>query len=111
MNNINNALNRIAGEKVVKQVKLHMMEKSKQLDCCVWVEYFDDGEDEPDLEPGLIVNFRKFRSTETIYQISVRLGHRLVKEQHDYNLKWRCWLRRPTDDERQAAKWGGNHAD
>lgn len=32
INEISSALNRIAGEKVVKQVKLHMMEKSKQLD-------------------------------------------------------------------------------
>jgi len=32
VNNINNALNRIAGEKVVKQVKLQIMNKSKQLD-------------------------------------------------------------------------------
>lgn len=32
INEINNALNRIAGEKVVKQVRMHIMEKSKQLD-------------------------------------------------------------------------------
>ncbi len=38
VNNFSNALNRIAGEKVVKQVKLQMMEKSKNLD----VASFDD---------------------------------------------------------------------
>lgn len=38
VNNFSNALNRIAGEKVVKQVKLQMMEKSKTLD----VASFDD---------------------------------------------------------------------
>ena len=32
INEISNALNRIAGEKVVKQVRMHIMEKSKQLD-------------------------------------------------------------------------------
>ncbi|MBR2459746.1 MAG: ABC transporter ATP-binding protein [Clostridia bacterium] len=32
VNEINNALNKIAGEKVIQQVKLHIMEKSKQLD-------------------------------------------------------------------------------
>ena len=32
INNVSNALNRIAGEKVVRQVKLRIMEKSKQLD-------------------------------------------------------------------------------
>ncbi|MBQ9116408.1 MAG: ABC transporter ATP-binding protein [Clostridia bacterium] len=32
INEINNALNRIAGETVVKQVRMHIMEKSKQLD-------------------------------------------------------------------------------
>ena len=32
INEVNNALNRIAGEKVVKQVRMHIMEKSKQLD-------------------------------------------------------------------------------
>ncbi|MBR2028047.1 MAG: ABC transporter ATP-binding protein [Oscillospiraceae bacterium] len=32
ISNLNRALNRIAGEKVVKQVRLQMMEKSKQLD-------------------------------------------------------------------------------
>ena len=36
--NVNRALNRIAGEKVVKQVKLQIMEKSKQLD----LASFDD---------------------------------------------------------------------
>lgn len=38
INNVSRALNRIAGEKVVKQVKLQMMEKSKQLD----LASFDD---------------------------------------------------------------------
>lgn len=32
VNEISNALNRIAGEKVVKQVRMHIMEKSKELD-------------------------------------------------------------------------------
>ena len=36
--NVNRAVNRIAGEKVVKQVKLQIMEKSKQLD----LASFDD---------------------------------------------------------------------
>ncbi len=40
VNNFSNALNRIAGEKVVKQVKMQMMEKSKTLD----VASFDDPE-------------------------------------------------------------------
>ncbi|MBE6038946.1 MAG: ABC transporter ATP-binding protein [Anaerofustis stercorihominis] len=38
VNNISSALNRIAGEKVVKQVKLRIMEKSKELD----LASFDD---------------------------------------------------------------------
>ncbi len=40
VNNLNRAINRIAGEKVVKQVKLRIMEKSKELD----LGSFDDPE-------------------------------------------------------------------
>ncbi|MBR3837683.1 MAG: ABC transporter ATP-binding protein [Clostridia bacterium] len=38
VNNVNTALNRIAGEKVVRQVKLQMMEKAKEID----LASFDD---------------------------------------------------------------------
>lgn len=29
----------------------------------------------------------------------------LILYRGDYNRKWRCWPRRPTDEERAAAKW------
>lgn len=39
----------------------------------------------------------------------VRMGNGyapvITKINHHYNIKWRCWTSRPTDEQREAVKW------
>lgn len=86
-------------------------EKSKNIyDNAIWLEQPDEeyGYDDTECIPALVSLFANYR-------MGIQYLHFLawpkreivfpVAEKGCYGKTWRCWSRRPTDEERKAAKW------
>lgn len=57
-----------------------------------WVEYKGGN-----LTPTILTN--------DCHQYGEQILHGYVLKLYDYGKTWRCWARKPTDEERKAAKW------
>lgn len=45
------------------------------------------------------------------YRDAYNLSQLLASQGDKYGIKWRCWLRKPTEEEQKAAKWEGENDD
>lgn len=88
-----------------------VIEKSKRIDDnAIWLEQPDEeyGYDDTDCIPALVSNFANYR-TEIQYLLFLVWPKREiifpVAEKGCYGKTWRCWPRKPTDEERKAVKW------
>lgn len=66
----------------------------------VWIEYFGKCKSTERVEPALYVN--SSRGT-TLFDEGYCEQYRL--ENDEYGEKWRCWARKPTDEEMEAEGW------
>ena len=90
-----------------------VLEKSKDVsDNVIWLESPDEEDpNEMDCLPALVSNLANFRAN----RIGIEYARFLMwPDEHvlfpvtdgtEYGKRWRCWPRKPTDEERKAAKW------
>lgn len=100
-------------EKPLRPMTLEeVVEKSKNIyDNIVWLEYPDEEDgDDTECVPALVSNISRI-FTPGIQSVKFLMWPKYelvfpVTEGTEYGGKWRCWTRRPTDEEREAAEWG-----
>lgn len=86
-------------------------------DKIIWIEMaYIDGRKIPYLRKGLLYTVRDYGVIEILSE-SVKVGGYIADiirlDTRLNNLTWRCWLRKPTDEEREAMLWEeeSNNAD
>lgn len=88
-----------------------VVEKSKNVsDNAIWLETPDeDTPDDTDCLPALVSNFSGLGANCIEYIRFLMWPNEKVvfpvTEGTEYGSSWRCWPRKPTDEERKAAKW------
>jgi len=89
-----------------------VIEKSKNVsDNVVWLESPDKeyGYDDTECVPALLSNFSRVGASGIQYvRFLVWPKHEVIFPANDeinYGRTWRCWPRKPTDEERGAAEW------
>lgn len=80
-------------------------------DKIIWVEMaYIDGQKLPHLRKGLLYMVRDYGVIEILSK-SVKVGSDIADiiraDINCYRRGWRCWLRKPTDEERAAMPWEG----
>ena len=74
------------------------LEEAAALDYC-WVEFFPGHYVEP-CTVGAV-----FQGKRPVYFVGVSVTNAPMYEDDDYNVYWRCWADKPTEEDTKAAPW------
>lgn len=103
--------NGVTVRQLQKPLTVHQLQKpltikvlKQMLNCHVWVEIIDHtifADTAADFDGWGLVSFSYVRMWYKKSADFVKVDHHF----ENYLKTWRCWTSRPTDEERQAAKW------